>query len=70
MVLYQVDWRKVLEKLETIPKPLVELETLKTRVALALQTKKSDPFYLAITEYQTEWIWTRCRLKTIHDRRK
>ena len=71
MVLYQSEWRKVLVTLERIPRPTVELQTLKTRVGLALETKTSDPFYMAITEYQTEWIESRCRLVTLNlrDRR-
>lgn len=68
MVLYQDEWRKVLTNLEKIPKPTVELQTLKRRVELALSTKKGNPFYLGITEYQTNWIASRCRLITLHER--
>ena len=70
VVLYQSEWRKVLETIRAIPKPTVELKTLAGRVETALQTKHGDPFYLAITDYQEDWISSRCLLVTINKRPK
>lgn len=68
MVLYRREWEWVHSRLVKMKSPTIEFQTLASRTKRALETIQTDPFYLAITEGQTHWINSRCKLVTLHQR--
>jgi hypothetical protein len=68
VVLYRREWKWVHFRLTKMTSPSLEFQTFAKRVKLALETKTTDPFNITITENQTEWINSRCKLLSFHQR--
>lgn len=68
MVLFRKEWEWVRSRIQKMPQPTVEFQTLEKRIGIALENVNKNPFFIAVTDNQMLWIEKRCKLVSFHKR--